>query len=262
MKQIEKTVTVIMWTVITAALLIVGHYAGRILICDSFLIKGVSMEPTLHDGQKVYVRKYVMGPRIYTDFSFEDGAPLKCFRLPGFRRLKVGDIAVFNSPEGQGWAHIGFKINYVYAKRCLGTAGDTVRIADSHYLSSGLKGQIVPLSREVMMRSLPDSFFVKNYCLAAGQFAGEQNRWTIKDFGPIVVPFRGMAVPLDSVSIAHYSRVIEYETGLKPQWPDESLPDSYTFRENYCFFVGDNAPDSRDSRYFGFIPEKYVIGII
>lgn len=251
-----------MWITITSATLLVGHYARRVLICDSFLIKGDSMEPTLHNGQKVYVRKYLMGPRIYTDFSFEDGESLKCFRLPGFRRLRAGDIAVFNSPEGQGWGHIGFKINYVYAKRCLGTAGDTIRISDCHYISSGFKGQIVPLGREVLMRSMPDSFFVKNYCLAAGQFAGEQKYWTIKNFGPIVVPSKGMTVQLDSICIAHYSRVIEYETGSKPEWPDKRCSNTYTFKENYCFFVGDNAPDSRDSRYFGFIPEKYVIGII
>lgn len=34
----------------------------------------------------------------------------------------------------------------------------------------------------------------------------------------------------------------------------------YTFTEDYCFAAGDHAIDSKDSRYFGLVPEKFIVG--
>jgi len=267
-KRTERIVTVVMWVMIVLASLPLLHFGRRVFITDRFVVRGVSMTPTLTTGQGVYVRKWLMGPRIYTSFDFGEGKPLQCRRLPGIRRIRAGDIAVFNSPEGYGvYDRITFKLNYVYAKRCLGAAGDTIGIKDSHYYSSGAESTGIPESQEQMLRSTPDSVFQKSWSLAAGQFAGEADNWTIKDLGPIVVPYKGMTIAMDSVNTAHYARVIDYELGVRPIWSGgrallEGVPlRSYVFRENYCFFVGDNAPNSRDSRYFGFVPEKFVIGI-
>ena len=267
-KRTERIVTVVMWVLIVLASLPLLHFGRRALVTDRFKVRGVSMNPTLVTGQGVYVRKWLMGPRIYTSFDFGEGKPLKCRRLPGIRRIRTGDIAVFNSPEGYGnYDRITFQLNYVYAKRCLGAAGDTIGIRDSHYYSSSTDLTGVPAAQEAQLRSIPDSVFQKSWSLAAGQFAGEAENWTIKDLGPIVVPYKGMTIAMDSVNTAHYARVIDYETGVRPVWSDgRALLDRvplrrYTFREDYCFFVGDNCPNSRDSRYFGFVPEKFVIGI-
>ena len=37
---------------------------------------------------------------------------------------------------------------------------------------------------------------------------------------------------------------------------------NYTFRQDWYFFVGDNVTNSRDSRFFGFVPADFVIGIV
>lgn len=37
---------------------------------------------------------------------------------------------------------------------------------------------------------------------------------------------------------------------------------SYTFEHDYYFVLGDNSPDSCDSRYIGFIPDDFIIGIV
>jgi signal peptidase I len=63
---------------------------------------------------------------------------------------------------------------------------------------------------------------------------------------------------LDGFTRELYRKVIEYETGTPL---DESLTE-YTFQGNYYFAVGDNAMSSFDSRYWGFIPEDFIIGIV
>ena len=89
------------------------HYARRIFIAERFNIPTSSMQPTLVPGERVWVNKLLFGGRIYTSFDFEDHAPLKCFRMPGLRKIRPGDVICFNFPLGYDkWTEIEFKINY------------------------------------------------------------------------------------------------------------------------------------------------------
>ena len=73
-------------------LLGVFHFGRRIFITERFKIPSESMKPTLVPGDKVWVNKLLYGARIYTSFDFEDHAPLKCFRMPGIRKIRPGDV--------------------------------------------------------------------------------------------------------------------------------------------------------------------------
>ena len=89
-------------------------------------------------------------------------------------------------------------------------------------------------------------------------FPFSRKDWNLKNWGPIIVPARGQTITLDDFNRELYRQVIEFETG-------ESIKDTmteYTFLENYYFAVGDNAMSSFDSRYWGFIPESFIIGIV
>ena len=68
-----------------------------------------------------------------------------------------------------------------------------------------------------------------------------------------------MTIFLDSLGIQYYSRYIEYETGISIKNIDCNF---YTFQQDYYFFAGDNVIDSKDSRYIGFVPLSFVIGIV
>ena len=41
---------------------------------------------------------------------------------------------------------------------------------------------------------------------------------------------------------------------------NDSIIDSYTFTTNYYFMAGDLVRDSRDSRYWGLLPEDHIVG--
>jgi signal peptidase I len=91
-------------------------------------------------------------------------------------------------------------------------------------------------------------------------------RWNIKDFGPLFVPASGSTILLDTLNILLYRNLIEYETDKvlsvregSVYLKDEKIS-AYTFQMNYYFMAGDYIFDSKDSRYWGLLPEDCIIG--
>ena len=91
--------------------------------------------------------------------------------------------------------------------------------------------------------------------------------WTVKEFGPLAVPRRGQTVRMDRTACLLYRPLVGWEQ-KRPLHTDslgrvllgDSLIDRYTFRENYYFVGGDKALNSQDSRYWGLLPEAYIVG--
>ena len=238
-------------------LLAVLHFGRRIFIAERFKIPTESMVPTLMPGDYVWVNKLLFGARIYKSFDFEDHAPLKCFRMPGIRKIHPGDVICFNYPLGYDkWTEIEFKINYVYCKRVLGTPGDTIGIRDGVNWNNNCPGVIGVLENQLAIRDTPDSILWRKRFMMTMPFT--RPMWTIKNLGPLYIPEKGVTIELDSIYRAIYGPVIQYETGA---WPQDSVT-IHTFQQNYYFAVGDNSLDSQDSRYWGFIPEDFIIGIV
>jgi signal peptidase I len=188
--------------------------------------------------------------------------------MPSLGKVKVGDIVVFNYPDAYDRHKIEFRINYVYTKRCIGLPGDTVGIYGGRYSNSSFpRMKMVPAEEEDVLVNTPDSIIaLKKNIYRAFPIKGGL-RWTIRNLGPMLVPEKGSTISLDNSQVYIYARAIEYETGYRPKISDGRVfiggkeADSYTFTHNYYFLGGDNVLNSKDSRYFGVVPEEYIIGV-
>ena len=226
-------------------------------LAEKYNIPSESMSPTLVSGDKIWVNKLLFGARIYKSFDFDDHAPLRCFRLPGIRKVRSGDVICFNKPYGyEDSDKIEFKINSVFCKRVLGLPGDRIGAVDGHCWNDKVLRPIGVVEEQEKLRWMFDSVFIWNNIFEV--IPSSVHKWNIKNWGPVIVPAKGMTVNLDSLTRELYRHVIEYETG---NMMSNDL-EKYTFKGDYYFAVGDNAMDSYDSRYWGFIPEDFIIGIV
>ena len=239
----------------------------RVFVFDTFIVRGTSMEPTLHDGERVCVNKLKLGARIYKEFDFASPY-LECFRMPGFRKVQVGDVVVINDPYSRCNDSITFTINQVYIKRCYGCPGDTLRIKNGRFIHPDTKGPIGPACYQDELSKLGDSLSRSLGIYVDAWNINRREKWTILDLGPICVPRKGGVVSLTPENYRSYRKQIHYETGkwLKIRagnvFLGENIITEYKFLTDWYFLCGDNVLNSRDSRYVGFMPESFIVGIV
>lgn len=262
----------------------------RTLLFDYYYVPSSSMERTLFPGDYVIINKVkygakvpnhienlsVFGKYLKTDTSKDEFYDL--YRpLKGFSLYKLNNVVVFKSVENH---------NKFLVKRIIGMPSDTLKIVNSrilinnkllddketycyHYIDTTvttnriikiLSNKEYDLLEESYKRSLTKNIKKRDSNRLTLLFPNSYSqKWTRDNYGEIIIPSRGVNIPLNKNNIDLYKEIIrKYENKEIVINNDETI--SYTFKNNYYFVMGDNRHNSHDSRFFGFVPESYIQG--
>ena len=262
-KKIGRIADRLLTVLFSICILIIVFISFQVTTFTTFHIPSDSMYPALQAGDNVLVNKWIMGARIFNIWDALEDKEVKIHRLPGVGKIKRNDVLVFNFPYPAKKDSLAMDVMLYYVKRCIALPGDTLEIRNGFYRIRGTGEELGNMAAQRRISALTEN---DSRGVMESFPWSKRLGWTIKEFGPLPVPAKGQVVSLDSISILFYQHIIRYEQKKELSLRDkliylgDSLIREYRFKENYYFVSGDNMENSRDSRYWGLLPESYIVG--
>ncbi|SCK23298.1 signal peptidase I [Vogesella sp. LIG4] len=192
----------------------------RSFVAEPFQIPSSSMRPGLVVGDFILVNKFNYGLRV----------PVGNQVMLPMGKVQSGDVVVFNYPENE-------RINFI--KRVIGTPGDVVVYRDKQLSLNGkpvahvAAGEVEYLEKGLAM-------------IRAQQFTEQISG---KSFHTLVEP----------------DKPVYFPNGVRPFPGHENCEyrdDGFTCKvpQGQYFMMGDNRDNSEDSRYWGFVEDRLLVG--
>ena len=231
-----------------------------VLVINSFVLASFevptgSMEDTVKIGDRLFVNKFIYGGTTPYTIPFTS-IRIPHLRVPGFRKVKHGDVIVFDWPGYRD--QVEKPTQTWYLKRCIGLPGDNVQIAQRVVTVNGKKLTLPEHGK--YLRSYPEPSDYRN----PNMFPSGAN-FNSDNYGPIIVPQKGMTLILNAQTFPGWRVFIQREGHTAEMVNDKILIDGketgyYVVGRDYIFAMGDNRDNSLDSRFWGFVPLEDVIG--
>ncbi len=229
----------------------------KTFIFDAFRIPSGSMENTLLPGDFIIVSKIGFPVKTPKRLPFTNVEIPQVTLIPRVVSLNRGDVIVFKFPGERDELVASENVNYI--KRLIGLPGDIIQIRDKIIYVNGEKfnePSTVKVNYDfITPKGLPNPFIFPK-----GSDFNEDN------YGPIIVPYKGMEVELSSKNIKQWEIIIEREGHVVEVGDENEIfidgvkTEKYVVEKDYVFVMGDNRNNSLDSRYWGFVPVENIIG--
>ncbi len=192
----------------------------RAFLVEPFKIPSGSMIPTLQVGDFILVNKFAYGVRL----------PIINKKIVQMNDPQRGDVMVFHYPENPS-------VDYI--KRVVAVSGDTVEYRHKRLWINGVE-----------QAQQADGDY--NYIEPGLNFIHTNKRWeTLGDHKHqiLVNPER---------PTLHLASVAEFPGRENCAYDEEMV--RCKVPDGHYFTMGDNRDNSRDSRYWGFVPDNHIVG--
>lgn len=262
--NVNKWIDWILNIFLSVAGLVAAWIILQVFVVCSFKIPSDSMEPALEPGDYVLVNKLLIGPRLFKLTDALDGKRVTIYRVPGLHSIQRNDVLVFHFPHPHTWEKIEMHLLKYYVKRCIGLPGDSVWIRNGYYRIGQRADTLGNAAAQKRISQTPPEMFAPNV-YRAFPFDSLLS-WNIRQFGPLYLPKEGDEITMNRTNYLLYKKVIEWEQQAELSYRDSVVYlnqkpiTCYRFQKNYYFMGGDNGENSQDSRYWGLLPEEYIVG--
>ncbi len=243
---IKRLIKIFLWTLLLAIIL-------KSFFVEAYRIPTSSMEKTLLPGDFIFVNKAaysISTPRHLPIL----GTKVRSLNLISFSKPSRGDIIIFEFLEHKEGNKI-IRANYI--KRVVGLPGDTLQIINN----------IVYINGKTFLDDNKNLSTEKKKDVMDNKIFSVNGDWDGKDYGPVIIPYKGLKVEINFKTIDKIGPLINREYEKKVVSVEGSVINiegkpvrTYTFKQDHYFVMGDNRQISMDSRYWGTIPENLIIG--